>query len=332
VVHLLLALCGFAVASFATLVAARVFAAWLDRLGARLGFSEALLGVLTAVAADGPELSSAVTALARGEHDVGLGVVLGSNAFNLAAMLGGGAILCGALAPRRPALALEAVAAGWTTAVATLLLLGYLSPLSALLSCAVVLVPYVTVLVLGDLRLHLLPVPAAVHRGLREALGGGFAHHRPAAHHGPLWLPVAAIAAAVTAIVAGSIAMVDTALVVADRTHLSHAAAGLLILAVVTSLPNVATALRLARQGRADAAVSETFNSNTINLLGGAIVPAAIVGLGSVSAADLRAVACLAAMTVGTLAALARPRGLGRRGGVLLIAAYAAFLAVGLRR
>ena len=117
-VHLLLALCGFALASLATLVAARVFAAWLDRLGARLGFSEALLGVLTAVAADGPELSSAVTALARGEHDVGLGVVLGSNAFNLAAMLGGGAILCGALAPRRPALALEAVAAGWTTAVA----------------------------------------------------------------------------------------------------------------------------------------------------------------------------------------------------------------------
>jgi hypothetical protein len=62
--------------------------------------------------------------------------------------------------------------------------------------------------------------------------------------------------------------MVDTSLVLADAIGLSHALVRLLILAVVTSLPNASTAFRLTRQGRGDAAVSETLNSNNINLVG----------------------------------------------------------------
>ena len=37
---------------------------------------------------DTPEVTSAVTALPHGQHDVGPGVVLGSNMFNLAALIG----------------------------------------------------------------------------------------------------------------------------------------------------------------------------------------------------------------------------------------------------
>ena len=88
---------------------------------------------------------------------------------------------------------------------------------------------------------------------------------------------------ALVAIVAGSTVMVDTSLVLADAVGLSHALVGLLILAVVTSLPNASTAFRLARQGRADATVSETLNSNNINLVGGIVIPAAILGIGTVS-------------------------------------------------
>ena len=71
-----------------TLVAARLFARRLDRLGIRFGLSEALIGLLTALAADGPEISSALFALIRGERSVGVGVLVGSNTFNLAAMIG----------------------------------------------------------------------------------------------------------------------------------------------------------------------------------------------------------------------------------------------------
>ena len=61
-----------------TLAAARLFARRLDRLGVRFGFPEALIGLLTAVAADGPEISSALFALAKGAHDVGVGVLVDS--------------------------------------------------------------------------------------------------------------------------------------------------------------------------------------------------------------------------------------------------------------
>ncbi len=60
----------------------------LDRLGAHLGLSEALIGLLTALAADAPEISSAVVALVEHNPDLGVGVILGSNVFNLAALIG----------------------------------------------------------------------------------------------------------------------------------------------------------------------------------------------------------------------------------------------------
>ena len=60
----------------------------LERIGERLGLSEAILGLVAALAADAPEVTSAVTALTHQRQRIGAGVVLGSNVFNLAALLG----------------------------------------------------------------------------------------------------------------------------------------------------------------------------------------------------------------------------------------------------
>ena len=46
-----------------TVASSVVLARELDRIGERLGFSEALLGIVTALGADGPEIASAVAAL-----------------------------------------------------------------------------------------------------------------------------------------------------------------------------------------------------------------------------------------------------------------------------
>ena len=134
------------------------------------------------------------------------------------------------------------------------------------------------------------------------------------------------MALALAAIVAGATAMVDTSLVLADAVGLSHALVGLLILAVVTSLPNASTALRLARQGRADATVSETLNSNNINLVGGIVIPAAILGIGTVSGGVSADLVWLTVLTAGTLVALATRGGMVRLAGIALVAGYAAFV------
>jgi len=71
-----------------SLAASWLLVSRLERLGERAGFSEAWLGLVAALAADAPEITSAVTALARGQASVGAGVVIGPNVFNLAALLG----------------------------------------------------------------------------------------------------------------------------------------------------------------------------------------------------------------------------------------------------
>ena len=60
----------------------------IDRLGARLRFTSGLLGLAVAFGADSPEIASAVSALLHGRGDIGAGVVLGSNIFNVAGIRG----------------------------------------------------------------------------------------------------------------------------------------------------------------------------------------------------------------------------------------------------
>src|SRR5438067_1493670 len=102
-----LAIVLFLASAALTFGAAGFFADKLDHVGPRLGLPEAVVGLLTAAAADAPEVSSALVALARGEKQVSLGVVLGSNVFNLAAMIGLSALVTGAVTIRRKALMVE---------------------------------------------------------------------------------------------------------------------------------------------------------------------------------------------------------------------------------
>ena len=97
---------AFAAAAVVSLGTSWVLVTRLERIGERLGASEALLGLIAALAANTPEITSSVTALAHHQRDVGAGVVIGSNVFNLAALLGLGAIVAGRIdaapAGRRP--------------------------------------------------------------------------------------------------------------------------------------------------------------------------------------------------------------------------------------
>ena len=88
----------------------------LERIGEWLGLSEGLLGVLAALAGDGPEITAAVAALAMHQNQVGAGVVIGSNVFNLAALLGLGAMVAGAIALHRRVVLLGGAVGIWVAA------------------------------------------------------------------------------------------------------------------------------------------------------------------------------------------------------------------------
>ena len=58
----------------ASLAASVVLVTRLERLGQRLGAPEAVLGLVTALAADSPEITAALAAITSGRRDVGIGV------------------------------------------------------------------------------------------------------------------------------------------------------------------------------------------------------------------------------------------------------------------
>jgi cation:H+ antiporter len=320
-----LALALLALSLAVTLAAARMFAQRLDRLGAAFGLPETLVGLLTALAADGPEISSALVALAKGQHGAGVGVVVGSNVFNLAAMIGLSALLSGAVAIRRAALALEGAMALTATLLAAAVLLGWLAPSVGVILLACLGIPYLLLLIRGredGSRPHA-DVPPQDEDAPpldKHALPPGEAEQTHPRH--ALW-----IISDVALIVAGSFGMVQAALTLGGHWGVSDTLVGVLVLAPLTSLPNAFTGVRLGRAGRGAALVSETLNSNTINLAGGIMVPALFVTVTSSSTSGHIDLAWLLGTTCVCLLCLARPRGAGRGAGALLVLLYAGFVA-----
>src|SRR5215472_15278504 len=96
-----LAVAAFLAGAVVSLATSWLLVSRLERVGARAGLPEALLGVVAALAADAPEVTAAVTAMAGGQQRLGAGVVIGSNVFNLAALLGLGAVVAGRIGLHR---------------------------------------------------------------------------------------------------------------------------------------------------------------------------------------------------------------------------------------
>jgi Ca2+/Na+ antiporter len=140
-------------------------------------------------------------------------------------------------------------------------------------------------------------------------------------------LDALAVVPALAAVVGGAYGMVAAAQSLGDRWNVSDLVIGALVLAALTSIPNLIAAVRLARHGRGAACVSESLNSNNANILVGLCVPALILGLGSASGIEVFAACWMVGMTA-VVVALGFGDGLTRREGVAIIALYVAFVVV----
>lgn len=299
----------------------------LERIGERLGLSEALLGVVAALAADAPEITSAVTALANHQHRIGAGVIIGSNVFNLAALLGLGAVVAGSIALHRKVVLLGGVVGIWIAAVCLVTVLGVFTPAVGLIAVCAVLLPYLVVLGAGHARLQRLAQALRWEAWLAIAVTEEEEEleeviHPPRGRR----LDFVVAAAALVVVVAASITMERAASALGTHFAIPEIVTGGVILAAVTSLPNAVAAVYLAARGRGAAMLSTTLNSNALNVTAGLLLPATITGLGAPSAhSDLIAVWYLV-LTVAALAFAYRHGGVRRATGTLIIGAYLVFL------
>ena len=319
----------FVAATVVSLLTSWILVTRLERVGERFGLSEALLGLVAALAADAPEITSSVSALVSGDRTIGAGVVIGSNVFNLAALLGLGALVAGFITLHRRVVIFAGSIGLWVGGWAVAATLGLVSVGVALAGAGLVLLASVVLFSVRRERLLTLRLPwswrdwlilavTEEEDELDEAI-------RPRPATGPDYL---AALAALVVVVAASTVMEHAGTRLGHHYHWGDALIGALLLAGVTSLPNAVAAVHLAAKGRGAAALSTTMNSNNLNVVAGLLIPSLILGIARPSLAGNLTVWWYVGLTVVTLSFAFASRGLRRGQGAVIVASYLAYVVV----
>ena len=280
----------------------------------RFGLSPLLIG-LTIVAAgtSAPELLVSVSAAIKGNADIALGNVVGSNIFNVLGVLGISALIAPIIVKpaevKRDTL-IMVVAMVALAAAAQFGVIGW--PVGLVLIAAVV--GYTVYSYRTELREK--PAPSAE---LHEHEGEEF--------EGPssLWLGLLYIALGLGALVIGSQLLVDGATQIARTFGVPEAVIGLTLVAIGTSLPELATSIAAAFRGHSDVAVGNVVGSNIFNalfIIGTTAVVRPINVAASMARLDVWIMVAVALVLVPLLIGRGR---IGRLAGAALTAAYAAY-------
>jgi cation:H+ antiporter len=229
------------------------------------GVSPAVIGLtVVAIGTSLPELVVSVLAAARGEPDLAVANVIGSNIFNIAATLGLTALII-PLPVHGSAVRLE-----WPVMfVASLVCL--------LVARGGVIDRVEGGVLLTSLVLFIAYTVHIARRNVGAAEARQFAQHveardidRPPAARGTarVGITLGVLALGIFALVVGGRLLVDGAVALARLAGVSERVIGLTIVAGGTGAPELATSLVAALRKRTDVAVANMIGSNIFNLLG----------------------------------------------------------------
>lgn len=260
-----------------------------------------------------PEMLVSVQAALAEKPDIALGNVIGSNIANILLILGLSAVLsgvaCASREIRRDVLALVA-------ASLALALLSFTHVINAAAGGTMLLA---LALYLGWCY------RTERHTQAQEELGGHIEEELAA--QGPLWKSILYTLAGLALLVAGARLLITGAVAIAMEFGVPEAVIGLTLVAVGTSLPELATAVIAAMRKHADIVIGNVLGSNLFNILAilgvtGIISP--IPFAGRIAALDVWVALGVAVV----LALLVYGRGyLGRVTGILMLLAYAGYTA-----
>ncbi len=252
----------------------------LEELCEALHLSIGVLSLLSALGANVPNYVSSAIAILSGHIDVGIGIIVGSNIYNIAIILG----LCALLNPERSGITLNVqekrdvgVIAWYTLAIIFLafVVVCWLpgGPLITFLhhsSNFHVLVLLSSILGLGVFGALLLHILRRTHGGEGITL-----HHHEPERKAPLSILLLSSEVIFTLVVAlgGVLVMVQSGQTLTTDLHMPPILAGLLVLAVATSLPNTVVAISLVRTGETAACIEEVYSSGSINAALGIVIP-----------------------------------------------------------
>jgi cation:H+ antiporter len=279
-------------------------------LALRLGLTPLVVGLtVVAFGTSAPELVVSIDAALKGVGGIAVGNVVGSNVANVGLILALAALL--RPLPTNPALLRRDVPImiGVTAFVIALLHDGHIGLVEG------------AVLVLGLVGYLGFSLYVARHdRRVADSL----AAEVPVAT-GPVWLDPLLAVAGLAVLIGGAELMVGGAVALAEDFGVSDALIGLTIVAIGTSLPELATSVVAAVRGHGAMAAGNVVGSNVFNLLG--ILGAAAV-LNPLHAPGLRPtdLAAMAIFAVVLVPLMLTGRRLVRAEGALLLAGYVSYV------
>jgi cation:H+ antiporter len=289
---------------------------WLVRgaasLAARLGLTPLAIGLtVVAFGTSMPELVVAVDAVLTGANDISIGAVIGSNVSNIALILGVSALI-------RPA----AIHAKVVRIDAPLLVLASVG-LVLMLADGSVSRGEGGILLLG-LTAYVVFTMWEAKREPSRAVRREFAEETVPTGLGP-GLSVGLVMAGCMLLVVGGHLLVNAAVALAGGLGVSQAVIGLSVVAIGTSLPELAASIVAAWRGHGDIAIGNVVGSCIFNAIGivGAAALVQPLARGGIGWADLGMMIAVAVALAALLWLRAR---LGRLEGGFLLASFALYL------
>ncbi|MEO1029576.1 MAG: calcium/sodium antiporter [Pseudomonadota bacterium] len=221
----------------------------------RFGLSELLIGiVLVGFGTSMPELVTSLQAVGQGAVGMSVGNVTGSNIANVMLVLGTAALIRPIFTDPK-ALSRDFIFMVFATIV--FLCLAYFDLFTR--AVGIVLVALLLIYIVGSFLLDKKNADtAALHTDEGELIEANDA----------LWLSCALAVAGVAGVVIGANLLVNGGVTVATRFGVSDTLIGLSIVAIGTSLPELATSIVSAFKGKSDVALGNVIGSNIFNVLG----------------------------------------------------------------
>lgn len=280
-------------------------------LARRVGLSPLVIGLtVVAIGTSLPELLVSLGAALRGSGDVALGNVIGSNISNIGLILGTAALVR-AIGVQAQIIRIDApILVLCSLVLAGMTLDGQLDRIDGVLLVTGI-IAYVTFSVWAARKEENPDVQAEFDEGLPKKHG---------------WLAdLGFLVGGLVGLLLGAHFLVEGAVYIAKTFGVSQLVIGLTIVAVGTSLPELATSLTAAFRGEGDIAIGNAIGSSIFNILAilGVTVTVQPLSTAQVSYVDLAVMTGLALAVV----PLMRTRfTLSRREGALLLVLYLAYV------
>ena len=271
----------------------------------RFGIPQLVIGLtIVAMGTSAPEAAVSIAAAMKGNADITIGNIVGSNILNILIILG----LAASIVPIAVARSTVRIEIPFMIAVTALLFYQGRDGSISLADGGVLMVAFAAYM----MYLYTMAMKSNVDSDLEEP---GL----------PLGRCLLSAVGGLALIIAGSNVTVGAATSIATYAGLSERFIGLTIVALGTSLPELFTSVTAARRGNADIAIGNIVGSNIFNILFVVGLSSLIIDIPFASAFNFDTYVALGAAVLLWLCVL-RTQRLQRWAGVLMLVCYAAYL------